>query len=584
MSVLQYLRLVQIASVAIRQADPNAKVLLGSLSPEGMKGYLDELLKEGAAKWIDIVSLHPVEGALGPEVAFLYERVRDVVDRVRKCDPKLKVWVTSLAWPSSADAEGAGLAEADQADYMARGKVLCLAAGVERVIDHRLGIHTQRESSGTVYQIHPPKVIPSFGSQPPLPNWFLKPSFLSVKTANLALSGAHYRREVFLADRSPHYGRGYLLRTGSGEAVAVLWRRSGISSLSLAGLPQPKRAVDTYGNPLDLKDRRLQLSPSPSYLFFAAADAEAVAAGLSRAPVEYEDHPDSAWKQRLLGFLDRTPQSLKQHRYVVTGKAQDYALKGEYRPGIRLQATAAKLTGSEAFDIDLAGLKSDDLMIVRRVDLATPSQKAVVRIDGAEIARYDLAPLDKYLAYSKKSIVDIPLLIPNGKVRGKGKARVEFAGLDGTTITSVQTGFHAKKPGPLFLSDIDYVAAQQSQSILRQDENIVGRPIRMQNQQFAKGIGTHAKSQIVYFLGGQFRKFRAHAGLDQRMEEGSVTFLVLADGETIYTSKETVTPYSKTEPLVLDTTGCQVLQLRVENGDDGINGDWACWGDARVER
>jgi alpha-galactosidase len=163
-----------------------------------------------------------------------------------------------------------------------------------------------------------------------------------------------------------------------------------------------------------------------------------------------------------------------------------------------------------------------------------------------------------------------------------GKAKIEFTADGESQFSSMSTRFFAKKSGPLYLSDIDYVAAQQSQSILRFDENVIGQPIKMQNKAFAKALGTHAKSQVVYYAGGQFKRFKVHPGLDQSVEDGTVKFLVLADGRPIYESK-TVTPYSKTEPLDLDITGCKVLELRVGSSGDGINGDWAIWGNARVE-
>ena len=582
MSLPKYLRLLQIAAVAIRQANPQAKVTMGSLTPGGMKGYLDEFLKRGGGKWIDIVALHPVEGILSPEIQFLSERVRNTVATIRKHDPRLEAWVTSLVWPAAPDDTPGTLSEAMQAEYMARAKVLCLAAGVKRVIDHRIGINIDRQSASTVYKVRPRRLIPAASGVPPLPHWFLKPSFLTIKTVNEVLASAKYRQEVFLPDRSPHYSRCHLFETGPAEVLAVMWRRRGTSLLDLSGIASPSRGLDAYGNELDLRKPEIQLSPSPCYLFFPSSDLERLVGRLPSAKIAYEDHPDSRWKQRLLASVDRSPACLKAHQYVVKGEQKEYTATGEYRPSIAIRTKAAKITGSESFVVDLEPLKSDDLVIVRRVDLSQASQKVAVKIDGNEVARYDLTRADRFLKHSSKRILDVPLLIPNATIKRKGRVRIEFVGTDGAPFTSLLTRFYAKAPGPLYLSDIDYVAAQQSQSVLRPDENVVGRAIRMQNRVVGKGLGTHAVSQIVYYLGGQFRKLHVEPGLDQTIEDGSVTFQIIADSDTLHESKDTVTPYSKTAPIEIDVSGRQVLELRVGHGDDGIDGDWACWGEARV--
>jgi len=542
MPIPKYLRLLQIASVAVRQANSDAKIIMGSLASTGMKTYLDKFLEAGGGQWIDIIGIHPVDGMLSPEISFLPERIKDAVDRIKKDNPKLEVWVTSLVWPSSHGDLEAGLAEHVQAEFMARGKVLCLASGAAKVLDHRLTIDKMRKSSSTIYQIRPTNIIPSPNPLPPLPNWFLKPSFLSLKIVNEVLEGARFREEVSIADRSRLLSRCYLFEKGN-EVLVVMWRRRGKSTLHLSSVAQPLRGFDTYGNDLDLTKGKVHLSGAPVYLYFKASEADKLMQSLPFAKIDYQDHPDSQWKQNLL-------------------------------------ATATANSGLTEFN--LSGLGRNDLVILRQVDLTKTKKKISVRIDGKKVMGFDTSPLARFEKHSKKRFADITLMVPNARLKGKSKVKIDFTDDEDKPATPTQTRFYTKKPGPLYLSDIDFAAAQQSQSILREDENVVGQPIRIQNRVFSKGIGTHAKSQIVYFLGGQFGKFKTHPGLDQSVEEGSVTFQVIADGKTLYES-DAVTPYSKTEPLDLDITACQVLELRVGSNADGIAGDWACWGNARVE-
>jgi hypothetical protein len=341
--------------------------------------------------------------------------------------------------------------------------------------------------------------------------------------------------------------------------------------------------MDAFGNSLDLGAGHIPLSGNPSYLYFDASALPQLRESLSVARLRYTDHPDSLWKQRLLDAMVDTAASRNRHRHQITGESSAYTAEGEYQAGILLTVDTLKVNGTESFDMDLSGLGKDDLVIVRRVDLHVASQKVSVKIQGHEIAKYDLTPLDRFREYSRKRFFDLVLGVSNERVRKPGTVRFEFAGIGGQPFSSIATRCYAKSPGVFYLSDVDYAAAQQSQSILRMDENVAGETIRMQDKPFDKGLGTHADSQIVYFLGGQFRTFSAHPGVDQSVEGGSVKFQVLADGKVVYESESLVSPYSKTEPRSWDIGRCQVLELRVQSGGDGARGDWACWADARVQ-
>ncbi len=585
MTLAMYRRLLLLANAAIREVDPAAKIIMGTMSLDGTRGYLEAFLKEGGGDLVDIIGIDPVNSLLDPETGAVNERVREVVELVRKLSPKTQVWVTSMAWQTSDGSGDGGLPESVQADYLARGKALCLAAGVDRVADWLIGALTVRNSAGTVYRVNPRKLIRVMGELPPLPNWYLKPSFLTVRTANEMLDGARFIEETLLADSRPRLSRAYLFEAGTNGLMAVLWRRRGTSAMSLADLPAPVRGCDAYGNPLDLRGG-LTLSPSPCYLFFPDADRQPVVDRLPLATIAYDDHADALWKQRLLDDVDRSQPTREAHRYAATGA--DAVVTGEYRPGLDLRQKVARINGSEAFDADLSALGNDDLILIRRVDLAQTNQSVTVKIDGQSVAHYDLTPLNRITESSPKRFFDLPLRISRAALQAKGKARVEFAAVASSAgptapFTSVATRFYAKKPGSLYLSDIDFVSAQQSLSILRQDENMLGEPLRLGGRLVRKGLATHAKSQIVYFLGGQFKTFSVQPGIETTGEEGgSAVFMVVADGKEIYRS-DIVTAYTKVEPLTIAVEGCQVLELRVGDGGDSIAGDWAIWADARVE-
>jgi hypothetical protein len=64
-----------------------------------------------------------------------------------------------------------------------------------------------------------------------------------------------------------------------------------------------------------------------------------------------------------------------------------------------------------------------------------------------------------------------------------------------------------------------------------------GNPLSIGGTQYAKGLGTHAPSEVTIALGARCSAFDASIGLDdETTADGSVDFQVLADGQVRYDS------------------------------------------------
>ncbi len=102
-------------------------------------------------------------------------------------------------------------------------------------------------------------------------------------------------------------------------------------------------------------------------------------------------------------------------------------------------------------------------------------------------------------------------------------------------------------------------------------------------QTLARGVGTHALSQIALDLNGQGQRFSATVGVDDETEKkGSVIFEVYLDGKLVAKSgvmRGGTTP----QKLAVDLAGAKRLILRVDDNDDGIDFDHADWGNAFIE-
>ena len=117
---------------------------------------------------------------------------------------------------------------------------------------------------------------------------------------------------------------------------------------------------------------------------------------------------------------------------------------------------------------------------------------------------------------------------------------------------------------------------------LQTNRSVWERPMNIGGQQFRRGLGTHAKSEIVYDLGGQYNRFEAWAGPDMATA-GSMQFAVVVDGVERWRSRRMVRG-DRAERVSVDLAGARELRLLVDDGGDNIMGDHANWADARLLR
>ena len=130
----EYARLLQVASSAIRAADPSAKVVIGGVSGADTN-FLDQVV--AAAGWdsFDIVAAHPYVAPRSPERGYLADgelaRLEAFVNRNGGGKP---IWLTEIGWPSSQPGHWGVGDPVVQANYLVRGMVQAVASPrVERV-------------------------------------------------------------------------------------------------------------------------------------------------------------------------------------------------------------------------------------------------------------------------------------------------------------------------------------------------------------------------------------------------------------------------------------------------------------------
>lgn len=109
-----------------------------------------------------------------------------------------------------------------------------------------------------------------------------------------------------------------------------------------------------------------------------------------------------------------------------------------------------------------------------------------------------------------------------------------------------------------------------------------GQPITLNGVRYAKGLGVHAASSIMYNLGGTCTAFNAAVGVDDEVgAKGSVIFQVWADGTKLYDSG-TMTGATATKSAAVNVTGRAELSLVVTDAGDGNSFDHADWANAQL--
>jgi len=97
---------------------------------------------------------------------------------------------------------------------------------------------------------------------------------------------------------------------------------------------------------------------------------------------------------------------------------------------------------------------------------------------------------------------------------------------------------------------------------------------------YPRSLYAHAETEIVYELPEGFTHFVAAAGFGNREEASSVVFRVLVDGKETFRSD--VYRLGPILPVVVDIQGAKKLELVTEDAGDGLRGDYAWWGEARL--
>ena len=137
-------------------------------------------------------------------------------------------------------------------------------------------------------------------------------------------------------------------------------------------------------------------------------------------------------------------------------------------------------------------------------------------------------------------------------------------------------------PERIRVSSLTPRLANQGWGVLLFDKGVKGGPLQIGNRQFAHGVRTHARSDLVYLVAGQYARFGAWVGVDAEMsrpKEATAIFQVVADGRTLFDSGA-MTVETPARRVDVDLGRANILRLIVTY--TGTYADQVDWADAEL--
>ncbi|WP_076408884.1 NPCBM/NEW2 domain-containing protein [Shewanella sp. UCD-KL12] len=148
--------------------------------------------------------------------------------------------------------------------------------------------------------------------------------------------------------------------------------------------------------------------------------------------------------------------------------------------------------------------------------------------------------------------------------------------LDSSTVTILD-------PAPVPLMALTPIVNRTDWGVTQFNRSVYQNPLTIAGVTYDTGIGTHAYSELVYPLDGQYSTFTTTIGLDDEVgTNGSVVFQILLDDQLAFSSG-TMTG-GQSQQVQLAILGSKTLTLQVLDAGDGISWDHADWAAPTLSR
>jgi alpha-galactosidase len=159
---------------------------------------------------------------------------------------------------------------------------------------------------------------------------------------------------------------------------------------------------------------------------------------------------------------------------------------------------------------------------------------------------------------------------------------MKFLFIKRLALTALVCGAASGFADTVQLSSLDLNEMTAGWGAARADREIAGDPLSIHGKKYVHGVGTHATSKFRVGLNGNATRFAAEVGVDDSAgQQGSVEFIVIGDGKTLWDSG-VLKGGEAAKPVDVKLAGIQTLVLLVTDGGDGESNDHADWANATI--
>jgi hypothetical protein len=120
----------------------------------------------------------------------------------------------------------------------------------------------------------------------------------------------------------------------------------------------------------------------------------------------------------------------------------------------------------------------------------------------------------------------------------------------------------------------------------KRDRNVDGGELRLAGKKYENGLGMHARTEVTFDLEGEYREFKAVAGIDDNVSQGDgspVVVKVEGDGKELLTLS--LTRKDGAKPISLNIKDVQRLRIVVDKSPDSLGiGSHMDLADAKVSK
>ena len=150
-----------------------------------------------------------------------------------------------------------------------------------------------------------------------------------------------------------------------------------------------------------------------------------------------------------------------------------------------------------------------------------------------------------------------------------GSARVQSASLGALRIETARLAEVRFSGGErlVYLSSLDPAGVRQTPFFdeafpWQRDRAVGGGPIRLGGVAYEKGLGLHARCELLYHLGGAYRWLTATVGIDDAVRMGAAELSILADSKPLLRLR--LDRAAPPRPIRLDVQGAAGLTILVD--------------------